>query len=563
MRNRIVFFIIFVWTGSSAFLNAALPNETTAVNSNDTIRINSILNNARQVVFSYPDSTYALALQAEKLSDELGYSRGLARAKHLMGTSALVKGEYPNALGYYSQALMFMRETGDSAGVSDLYANIGIIYSQMGDYRSGLNYFIRSLEIDRQSGDIRLIASDYNNIGNTYMNSDSLEAALKCYFKAYAYCRDMTDSSLLYSVLGNISNIYLMQEIFDSALYYAERSVMISWKAKNLNDLAVGLNNYGLIYYKMGQYPNALMYYDSALAVMEHIHATGRQAGTLKNIANVWLKLGQPVRAIETGLQAYVQAVKGEMSEDKAEIAKVLSEAYEANGEPLQALKYYKLERKISDSLNHREREAELSQLMIRHEVNEKQWEIRNLEEKNRIYFSRNLMLIILLVSLLVLLILLLWRNHKLVKAHRLLVEKQQDLVERGVMIGKSRRPRTGLCNHEAGTELISRLQTVLESEKAYLDPGLSLDILAARLNTNKNVLSGLINNHFSRNFNTLINEYRVNEVLRLFAENAHENLTLEAIASDAGFSNRVTFYNAFKKVTGVSPSFYLGQIHR
>jgi len=531
MRKMMIFFIVFVWTGSSAFLNAALPIGATAANSSDTIRINSILNHAKQIVFTYPDSAYVLALQAEKLSDELSYSRGLAKAKHLMGTSALVKGEYPHALGYYFQALRFRRETGDSAGVSDLYANIGIIYSQMGDYRAGLNFFLHSLEIDRQSGEIGLIASDYNNIGNTYMKSDSLKAALKYYFKAYAYCRDIGDSSLLYSVLGNISNIFLVQERFDSALYYAERSVQISRKALNMNDLAVGLSNYGLIYYKMGQYEDALKYYDSAMIVMERIHATGRQASTLKNIANVWLKLGQPVRAIESGLQAYVQAVKGEMPEDKAEIAKVLSEAYEANGEPLQALKYYKLERKISDSLNHREREAELAQLMIRHEINEKQWDFL--------------------------------RNRKLVKAHRLLVEKQQDLVERGVMIGKSRKLRTGLCNHEAGTELISRLQVVLEVEKAYLDPGLSLDLLATRLSTNKNVLSGLINNHFSRNFNTLINEYRVNEVLKLFAENAQANLTLEAIASNAGFSNRVTFYNAFKKVTGVSPSFYLEQIHR
>jgi AraC-like DNA-binding protein len=55
-----------------------------------------------------------------------------------------------------------------------------------------------------------------------------------------------------------------------------------------------------------------------------------------------------------------------------------------------------------------------------------------------------------------------------------------------------------------------------------------------------------------------LINEYRINEVLRLFAENHHNRYTMEAISKQVGFGSRASFNAVFKKVTGVTPTFYI-----
>jgi AraC-like DNA-binding protein len=37
-----------------------------------------------------------------------------------------------------------------------------------------------------------------------------------------------------------------------------------------------------------------------------------------------------------------------------------------------------------------------------------------------------------------------------------------------------------------------------------------------------------------------------------------YDNLTLQAVAEMSGFGNRATFINAFKKYTGVTPSYFL-----
>ena len=52
-------------------------------------------------------------------------------------------------------------------------------------------------------------------------------------------------------------------------------------------------------------------------------------------------------------------------------------------------------------------------------------------------------------------------------------------------------------------------------------------------------------------------NRFRVEEVRRLFDEPSNVNLKLETIATQAGFGNRQSFYDAFEQVTGVKPGYY------
>jgi AraC-like DNA-binding protein len=56
-------------------------------------------------------------------------------------------------------------------------------------------------------------------------------------------------------------------------------------------------------------------------------------------------------------------------------------------------------------------------------------------------------------------------------------------------------------------------------------------------------------------NFNTFINEYRIKEAVRLMSDCISKNMSLEDVASAAGYNDRTTFYRSFKKNTGLSPS--------
>ncbi len=112
---------------------------------------------------------------------------------------------------------------------------------------------------------------------------------------------------------------------------------------------------------------------------------------------------------------------------------------------------------------------------------------------------------------------------------------------------------KTLLPEKELG-KLKSKLQNLMETEKPYLNPQLTLSDLSKNLGVNSAVLSFVINSGFAKNFNDFVNEFRIAEVKEKLRKGATENLTLLAVAFDCGFNSKATFNRAFKKFTGVSP---------
>ncbi len=68
---------------------------------------------------------------------------------------------------------------------------------------------------------------------------------------------------------------------------------------------------------------------------------------------------------------------------------------------------------------------------------------------------------------------------------------------------------------------------------------------------------------YFNTNFNNFINQYRITEDCKLMSSSENDNYSIEGIANLCGFVNRQTFYSAFKKNVGVTPSFYLKSISK
>lgn len=104
--------------------------------------------------------------------------------------------------------------------------------------------------------------------------------------------------------------------------------------------------------------------------------------------------------------------------------------------------------------------------------------------------------------------------------------------------------------------EMKDKLIFLMESDKLFLDNSLTLDILSNRLNLSRHHTSQLINEYFNVNFFEFVNNYRIDEAKRLLVD--HNNtLNINQIIYAAGFNNRTSFYNAFKKKTGISPKSY------
>jgi len=117
---------------------------------------------------------------------------------------------------------------------------------------------------------------------------------------------------------------------------------------------------------------------------------------------------------------------------------------------------------------------------------------------------------------------------------------------------------KTGLPE-SFSTELKEKLVTLMEDSKPYLNPDLRLNDLADMLDISRHHASQIINEHFNTNFFDFINKYRVEEAERMLDDDGLD-LNITDIAFQSGFNNRVSFYKAFKKIVGTTPTEYKEQ---
>jgi AraC-like DNA-binding protein len=114
--------------------------------------------------------------------------------------------------------------------------------------------------------------------------------------------------------------------------------------------------------------------------------------------------------------------------------------------------------------------------------------------------------------------------------------------------------PKNGLTEDEL-TLWKTKLSKLMQTQKPYLQPDLTLSDLAGLLKTNTSIVSQVINSGFSKNFNDFINGFRVDDYLEKAATPQYKHLTLLAIAFECGFNSKTTFNRAFKKIKGKAPS--------
>ncbi|MEX0686950.1 MAG: helix-turn-helix domain-containing protein [Balneolales bacterium] len=116
---------------------------------------------------------------------------------------------------------------------------------------------------------------------------------------------------------------------------------------------------------------------------------------------------------------------------------------------------------------------------------------------------------------------------------------------------------RSGLKEEDAGFHH-SKLLGLMNNKKPYLEPKLTLNMLAGELDISLNHLSQVINQHEDKNFYDFVNGYRVEEFKKRVSDRANSNYSILAIAFDSGFNSKSSFNSVFKRISGETPSDYI-----
>ena len=101
-----------------------------------------------------------------------------------------------------------------------------------------------------------------------------------------------------------------------------------------------------------------------------------------------------------------------------------------------------------------------------------------------------------------------------------------------------------------------------LEEKEYFLKQDCNSYNVAKKINTNTSYLSKVVNSHYGKNFNTYINDLRINyTILRLKNDVFFRSFSIQAIAEEVGYKSADSFTKYFKKDTGLNPSFYIKNI--
>ncbi|GAA4109101.1 hypothetical protein GCM10022393_05500 [Aquimarina addita] len=112
-------------------------------------------------------------------------------------------------------------------------------------------------------------------------------------------------------------------------------------------------------------------------------------------------------------------------------------------------------------------------------------------------------------------------------------------------------------CKVTEDNPYYKELEFLMKEAKIYRDPKLGLDSVSKKLKISSNYLSQLVNKLTGKNFADYINTFRVEDAKLKLRNINFINYTIIGIALEAGFNSKSTFYSAFKKITGISPSVY------
>ena len=114
---------------------------------------------------------------------------------------------------------------------------------------------------------------------------------------------------------------------------------------------------------------------------------------------------------------------------------------------------------------------------------------------------------------------------------------------------------RKSSLNEAGKLKILDNIILELESKQYFSDNLASLSELAKKIGESPHHVSQVINEKLNESFFELLASYRVEEAKRILSGDKKDKITIEEISEMVGYNSKTAFNNAFKKLTGKTPS--------
>lgn len=101
------------------------------------------------------------------------------------------------------------------------------------------------------------------------------------------------------------------------------------------------------------------------------------------------------------------------------------------------------------------------------------------------------------------------------------------------------------------------KIKVALEKDEIFKRNDLNLSLFSQLIEEKSHHISQTFSENINEPFQEHINRYRIELAKKLLTDRENQKYTIEAIGQQAGFNNKVSFGQYFKKLTGSTPSQY------
>jgi tetratricopeptide (TPR) repeat protein/AraC-like DNA-binding protein len=491
------------------------------------------------------DSVLILGIQIRQLAEKEGDS--LAMAKSLLP----IKGEVDVANQrklevYLPGAIQYFKNHKRLYDQAKLQASYGAILATKGSYELALKELLSSYDILVKLDSLGPRFSVVLNIGNTFSGIGSHEKALLYYQKSKDLAIQLNDSLKMSSAFLDLGIEY-KTSLPDSAIWYITKSAeFIPQSYRSFLALKVDYNMAQALAVQ-GKNVEAMAIFNRILAESTKRNETEGMAmahrglstvyATMKNYPQAKFHLEQSNKIFtEIGGQDFL------ILEGFPEAIKL----FETFGDYKNAFTYMRDYKVKNDSLVSLRKQTTIHDLEIKYQTEKKELENKSLKDQ---VFLERIALAVLAAFFGALLYFYLARA-------RLLKERNAAYL---VLIEKYNQSRAILQRKSSNQDelLLGKLTEYVVNRKAFLNAKLKVDEVAEAIQSSQKEIAAVLKKQKNQNFNNYINQFRVEEVIRLFNDLANDHYKLEVLAGMAGFGSKQSFYSAFELIVGVKPAFY------
>jgi len=403
------------------------------------------------------------------------------------------------------------------------------------------------LEINTALKDEALKHGDNSDIASAYLSSAKNLSVIQ-FFKeaetdiliAEKYLSKIKDNEeyprLITSLYHLLAFDYFQQTEYEKSISNFKKAVELSELiTKNKEDYQIRIyNDLGYTYFINKEYENSENTYKKGIDIQNKTTDIISVNVIKGNLGILNYQKGNNELALKYLNEAVPVLEKNKIVIELIQSYYALGNVYNLLGDKEKSIKYFDKERDLYIKLDQSTKDGVRLFLDQIEEAYQ-----QNLRKQNQIYFTVGSITLILIGS---------GAFFILKKMHKKKKKVQENKRE---------------ISDEILQDIIQKLND-FEKNKEFLKPHLTLNDLASDFNINSAYLSKIINQQKAQNFNSYINELKINYITEKIKMNpSFRKYKIAVLAEEAGFISHSTFTKSFKQLKGITPSEYIEKVEQ